>query len=176
MNLTITPEAVLFFSVLYFKYPMHIVPFILACTVHELGHIAMLHCIKHCICRLRVHSFGVVIQSTSLSYLDSLYCALAGPVVNLICSLLFPLFPLFAKYNLCLGLYNLLPLTFLDGGLILKTLLHQILSPNTADQFSQHISKMTGISIFLISVLFGAKPIWILSSCILCFRACCLSK
>lgn len=127
---SIAPEFILFFSVLIYKQPERAVPFLAACLLHELGHIAMLHCMKHCRNNISVGFHGMQIHAAGLSYRQILLATAAGPAANFFGLLLAPLSPSFAFYNLALGIYNLLPLPFLDGGSILSAALSMGLAPD----------------------------------------------
>lgn len=112
------PAAVLFFSAL----------------LHECAHLVFLLSFG---CRgltLTLLPGGARISGAGLQalpYQKALLCVLAGPGVNLLlaaalflCAARFPapVFRLGAKVNLQLGAFNLLPLSFLDGGRALQSL------------------------------------------------------
>lgn len=166
------PELILFLSLLVYTSKDLVLPFIAACILHEFGHIAMLHCIKHCIKQWSIDSFGMNITSSALSYKQTILSALAGPLMNLLGILYAPLSPAFAFYNLILGIYNLLPLSFLDGGTILHALLSLFLPLRKADSIASKVTLITLVLIIIIGVTaalhFGPFPF--LLSLLLLFR------
>lgn len=112
---------------------------LLACVVHELGHVAAARC-----CGGRVERLSLTVVGAELSFSyrapltygrDSLV-ALAGPGANLLLGGLFywqgrhlP-----AVLSLGLGVFNLLPILPLDGGRVLYGLLAERLDPDWADR------------------------------------------
>lgn len=163
IKIAIQPELILFLSVLIYTNPDLVIPFLAACTLHELGHIAMLHCIKHCMLRLDIGIHGAVIISEALDYRQTLLAALSGPMANILGLLYWPLSPAFAYYNLILGIFNLLPLKFLDGGTILHTVLCLNLPLDTADMISRSVGVVTGVMLFITGIVavfhFGFLPL-----------------
>lgn len=176
MKVVISPETVLLLSVLCYKRPEEILPFLIAYVLHETAHITMLHCIKHCIFHITFQGFGATILSPSLSYRETILCTAAGPLMNLLCGLLYSLCPHFALISIWVGIYNLLPFPFLDGGLILSSILHLRFPPEFVFFTVKYISVITGILILLLCFIFHASPVFILISAILIYRSCCLSQ
>jgi len=175
MSTSISPVTILFLSLLSYAKPEHILPFLFACLIHEIGHIAMIHCIKHCRFDFSLSGSGAIITSPSLSYSEMILCAAVGPLCNLVFAAFFSKYPLFCRYSFCLGIYNLLPFSFLDGGSIVSAILHQITDPISAESISKLISCSTGLILFILMLLLCAHPIYLFSSAILLFRACCES-
>ena len=103
--------------------------------LHEGAHLALLLSYGEKDLTLLLLPGGARIENAvpeALSYQKTLACALAGPAVNLLLAgALFlcagrkggALFPQAARVNLLLGACNLLPLSFLDGGRALDSLL-----------------------------------------------------
>lgn len=162
-NTTIQPELILFLSVLIYTNPEYAIPFLFAATLHELGHITMLHCIKHCTISTIIGLHGAEITTGALDYRQKLLTTLAGPAANFLGLLYRPLSPAFAIYNLILGLYNLLPLPFLDGGTILHTILAMRLPLDRADLISRIIAMITALFLFITGIIaayrFGIFPL-----------------
>lgn len=98
------------------------------CTLHELGHYAAIRLMGGRITGLRLSCAGAEMRLSAarpLSQGGMLLTALAGPGVNLVLALMSVLmvryglgerFYLLAGMNLALGLFNLLPVRWLDGG------------------------------------------------------------
>lgn len=93
-----------------------------AASAHELGHLAAVYAAGGKVSRLRLSAAGAELRlEGTLSYVRELLCALAGPLVNLMLALGAARIgaEVFAGLNLVLGLFNLLPLSALDGGKVL---------------------------------------------------------
>lgn len=106
-----------------------------AAAAHELGHLTAIYVAGGQVSRLRLTAVGAELRlEGTLSYGRELLCALAGPLVNLL--LAFGAARLgavvFAGLNLVLGLFNLLPLSALDGGRALSCLTALLLGPESA--------------------------------------------
>ncbi len=98
---------------------------LLACALHELGHMGAIYLCGGRVQRVTLTVVGAELAlPISLSYFQEFCCALAGPAVNLLlawgCS---GYAPLFGGLNLALACLNLLPLSLLDGGRALGCLL-----------------------------------------------------
>lgn len=93
-----------------------------AAAAHELGHWTAVRAVGGRIALLRLSAAGAEIRMEgTLSYGRELLCALAGPLVNLVLAFGAARVgaEVFAGLNLALGLFNLLPLSALDGGKVL---------------------------------------------------------
>ena len=94
------------------------------CALHELGHITAMKLFGIHIKGLTLYSGGVKLKSDSLALcgtLTEISVLAAGPLVNLLLGAAGCFFGnrLFAGINISLLLFNLLPLSSLDGGRIL---------------------------------------------------------
>ena len=130
----VTPAFAVFLCAYYFFDPAHtFAPFLAAVTLHEAAHLLMLWLLRLRVHMLRLALSGAVIETDLLPYRKEIAVAVAGPAVNGACLLLFSKrAPLFALVNFCLLAYNLLPFYPLDGGRILRALLHLLLSDRVA--------------------------------------------
>ena len=112
---------------------------LLACAVHELGHVAAALAFGGRAERL---SLTVVGAELSFSYREPLtygqdsLVALAGPAVNLLFGGLFFALGRHLPTVICLGVgaFNLLPILPMDGGRVLYSLLADRLDPDWADR------------------------------------------
>ena len=131
---------------------------LLACIVHELGHIAAALACGGRVERLSLTMVGAELSfsyRTPLSYGRDSLVALAGPGANLLLGGLFfwqgrhlP-----AVLTLGLGVFNLLPILPLDGGRVVYGLLAERLDPDWADRL------LTASAGCLVGLLAGAGVI-----------------
>ncbi len=95
----------------------------LVCMLHETGHgIAML-CVRAGLREIRLCACGIRMQTHTalLTAPELLAVYLSGPAVNLLCAaVLRQPDPESALLHLCMGLFNLLPFSVLDGGCALR--------------------------------------------------------
>ena len=131
---------------------------LLACAVHELGHVAAALALGGRTERMSLTVVGAELSfsyRTPLSYGQDSLVALAGPMANLLLGgLFFALdWRLPAVMSLGIGAFNLLPILPLDGGRVLYGLLADKLDPDWADRF------LTVSSGCLVGLLAGAGVI-----------------
>ena len=161
---------------------------LLAAAIHEAAHIGMLYALGGKIETFRLTPFGGELhiqQSECVPYKVEIAAISAGPMSNLLCAVILSRIALYcgweegylyAGIHTVLGVFNLLPIRFLDGGRILYLLLSWMYEPITADRVL-HILSCTALSVLLLSVSFllgfdGAVfPIVLLEIwCILCWN------
>lgn len=119
--LDVGPGWVAMMCALYYLNPMGCFwPFCAAMACHELGHAAALALTGVPIRQLRLNVGGAVLETGEMDYRREVLCALAGPITNLILTPLGRWFPMFASLSLGLALFNLLPVSPLDGGRALR--------------------------------------------------------
>ncbi|MBQ4100850.1 MAG: site-2 protease family protein [Oscillospiraceae bacterium] len=115
---------------------------------HELGHIFTMFLLGINIERIRFMPFGIQIDnSKTIKDNQKLLIALSGSIVNFILALLSLIFfdiiefaRLFAGINLVFGIFNLLPILSLDGGVILKIILEKLFDFKVAETILTIIS------------------------------------
>lgn len=113
----IRPGAVLFLALLCYLVPLRAVgAFLLAMTVHELGHLGALALCGGRLRGLCLGARGAVIAVEGLSSRQELLCALAGPGAGLLLTAFGRWLPMAALMALGHSTYNLLPIYPLDGG------------------------------------------------------------
>ena len=149
----ISPAFIAFLCAYYYFDPAKtFVPFLFSVTAHEAGHLLALTLLRGRIHKLRLTFSGAVLVTEPLRYSSEMIAAVAGPAVNL---LLFVLLaesePLTAFVNLLLFSYNMLPFYPLDGGRMLRAVLHLLFS----DQIANLTEKIFCVFCCLI-LLFGA--------------------
>lgn len=131
----------------------------LACFIHELCHCAALIYFHVPIHEIRFTLSGAQLHfENSLSYIQEMICAAAGPAVNLLLAYTFASIPSctsFAGINLALAIFNLLPIGQLDGARILRCALSCMLCEKTSFAVSSGLSFCFTL-IFCIAGLYAA--------------------
>lgn len=131
---------------------------LLACLLHELGHMAAAFAMGGRVERLSLSAVGAELSfcyDRPLSYLEDSAVALAGPLANLItggAALGLGAY-LLAVLSMGVGAFNLLPIPPLDGGRVLYGLLAQWLEPVWVDRIT---AAAAGI---LVGLLVGAGAV-----------------
>ena len=140
-RLEASPGFLLLLGVLYWlDEGVDLLPWgLLACAVHELGHVAAALAHGGRVERLSLTAIGAELffsYRTPLTYGQDSLVALAGPAANLLLGGLF--FALDRQLptvlSLGIGAFNLLPILPLDGGRVLYGLLADKLDPDWADR------------------------------------------
>lgn len=152
----ISPTSIIWIAVLFIFNNSHIIELILAIALHELGHI-----ICAMILKVKIHRFELSILGARLhmagdiSYLQEFLISLCGPLSGVIgfalCIHHDFLFD-FAILSLCLSVFNLLPLSTLDGGRILNSLLCMIFPLSFTGKIMQLSTFFTLFCLWLLSV------------------------
>lgn len=102
------------------------------CAVHEAGHLLALFCFSAPPKAVVFGPFGMRIDrgDKSLSYTREAVCAFAGPAANFVSALMmlalgvrFAKLERFALLDAGIGIFNMLPIEPMDGGLALRSLL-----------------------------------------------------
>lgn len=131
---------------------------LLACLLHELGHVAAALAFGGRVDRLSLTAVGAELSfayPAPLSYGRDSLVALAGPAVNLLAggaALALDCY-LPAALNFGIGAFNLLPIQPLDGGRVLYNLLAEQLDPDWAERL------MTAAAGCLVGGLVGAGAV-----------------
>ena len=167
-----------------------IIPLLCAVLLHEIGHLLCARILKIKIKSFELSIFGGRIKTEKdPSYVDELIFALGGPLAGFIGfaftykialnNLNIPfcqtfLFP-FSVLSLCLSIFNLIPLTSLDGGRILKCTLCLLFSLDTAEKILKVTSFFTLVSLWMLSVYMMLKtangvPMFVF--CLIFFSKC----
>lgn len=90
-----------------------------AAVAHELGHLFCVWAVGGRVSVLRLTAAGAELRlEGAMSYVRELFCALSGPAVNVLLAVWAARTGrlVFSGLNLALGLFNLLPVSALDGG------------------------------------------------------------
>lgn len=103
-----------------------ILGFYAACIIHELGHIVAIRLTGGCIREISLSFLGIKISADpAATRIKGLLVLLSGPAANLLTGwicLRLGIFGFFARFSIAEGLFNLLPLSCLDGGAALDLL------------------------------------------------------
>lgn len=117
-----------------------------AALIHELGHLLVMYLLRQPPHGIDFVSFGIRIrkqQCTNVSYWGEVAIFLAGPAFNFFFAAVITLlhgFTQLAQIHLLLGLFNLLPIGALDGGMAVQSLACCFASPRMAQSVSRLIS------------------------------------
>ena len=172
MRIRIDLKILIFFALFYLTDQIKIYLIIMGfCVVHELGHMIMGLILKLKPKKLEIIPCGLTISfktsvddlnfkigNGNLLELKKIFVAMTGPLVSLILVILYIFFEprYIAKQdaiysNILIFLFNLLPLYPLDGGRIIKGILHIKLGNKQAKYLTNKISNITMIVLTIIS-------------------------
>ena len=143
-----------------------------AAVMHELGHLAVLHCYHIKVTQIRMTALGAEIRTEGLerlSYGRELMVTLAGVFVNMLaafgCAALGRRFScealyLYAGVHAVLGIFNLLPVLPLDGGRAIYLIVAFFFGPMVGDAAAVVVS----LSVALVILPFGLYVSLVLES------------
>lgn len=135
----------------YFDPAETFAPFLLSVTAHEVGHLVALRSLGAEIYGVRFRLSGAVMQTQPMGYWQEFVAAAAGPAVSFALFFAFARqFPTFSLVNFCLFAYNLLPFYPLDGGRMLRALLHLLLPEGIASLLARIVC---GLALLLLGIL-----------------------
>lgn len=133
--------------------------------IHELGHMLVGILLSFKPVKLEIMPYGLSvgfevkcedynkkIKNGNMLLIKKLIIVLAGPITNLIITIIFLIFnitffgierELVVYSNILIGIFNLIPIYPLDGGRIIKNILHIIVGLKKSYQYTNQISKVT---------------------------------
>lgn len=134
-----------------------------AALLHELGHYTAVRLIKGNVKQLTITPLGAEMAVEGrLSYPKEMFLVAAGPAVNLLLAVglshlgtRWEICYLFGGVHLVLGIFNLLPILPLDGGMLLWNAAAWCIEPYTADRISAVVGLMA-------SLLLSGAALWML--------------
>lgn len=150
VKVKISPAAILLLAAFVWLSSLRLLAAILlAALCHELGHYLVLRRLGGRLSGVSITALGAEMRmapGSRLSYGEELLATAAGPGTNLLLSLLLaflgrraPTCYLWSGVNLMLGLFNLLPITPLDGGSMLWLGAAWMTEPYTADRVAENV-------------------------------------
>ena len=128
---------------------------LLAAFLHELGHIAPILAFGVGIRRIRILPYGFEIHTARAyrSFTEEMAVSLAGCLVNLITFAVFFSFDgyigMLAEASLALGILNIMPVTGLDGGAVLLSVISNFALPDKAEKICRAVSFVTLILLWI---------------------------
>lgn len=147
-----------------------------AALLHELSHLAVMFVLKQPPRGIDFIAFGIRIRrcdSTALSYYKEILVFAAGPLANLAAAaaitVMYKSFTQLAQVHMLLGLFNLLPIGVLDGGMIIKNIACLFSAPARAEAISRAASFLFLLPIAaaeLFLLLHGAGSLTLIVTCV----------
>ena len=158
--------------------------------IHELGHLFIGILLGFKPTKLEIMPYGLSvgfevkyddynkkIKKGNILSIKKIIIALSGPIINLIITVIFLLFnitffgierELVIYSNILIGIFNLIPIYPLDGGRIIKSILHIIIGLKKSYEYTNQISKIT---ICLLTMLCSIAILYIRNIAILIILA-----
>lgn len=128
---------------------------VLAGLFHELCHYFAIRLTESRVHDVSVTCSGAVMQVTSLSDMQELFCALAGPAGSILLFFSYRWIPRIALCAGVQGLFNLLPLYPLDGGRIYRILM-DLWFPRWADTICRRTEYLLVLIVFVLAFWLSA--------------------
>ena len=129
----------------------------LAVIIHELGHLAAMRACGVRADGMRITAFNIIINERDrhgVSSVRDFIITLAGPLANLTAyGVLLPFSSVFALVNLFIGLFNLLPVSGLDGGQLVYLALVRRLSPRGSAIAVDSLTFIISLPLFAVGIL-----------------------
>lgn len=191
MRVRIDLKILIFLVILHFTNQIRIyLILMLFCIIHEIGHILAGLILKMKPEKLEIMPFGLSISfykeiNNKKTNIKEICVAIAGPIVSLILVILCRYIDLKfitvqeAVYsNILILLFNLIPIYPLDGGRIIKGILHISLGEDISESIMEKVSKITLVILTLISsiAVYYYKNIAIFLTCIFLWIICSQEK
>lgn len=139
--------------------------FLIAALVHETGHLAAVKLCRGDIISIRIGFPGTTITAQNLTNLQELLCVLAGPLSGLLLTLAGSIMP---EAAICAGIqsiYNLLPISPLDGGQALSCLIRMIIPGENAYKLSHKFNNvfyiLLSLLLLILLIVLKLKLIWV---------------
>lgn len=139
---------------------------LLSIFLHEMGHIIALYLLRLPPRRVNFHLCGIEIVESRLycGYSAQLAVAASGPMMNILLGLILLLFSnttfvaIMSASNMVIGVFNLLPLSRLDGGEILYCAMSVVLPENKCKKISRAVDVILVLMLFVMGVYLLSMP------------------
>ena len=139
---------------------------LLSIFLHELGHLIALYLLKLPPRRVNFRLCGIEIVESRLycGYSAQLAVAASGPMINILFGLIFLPFSnmsfaaIISATNIVIGVFNLLPLSQLDGGEILYCIMSAIMTEHKCKIISRVIDIVFVLMLFITGVYIFSMP------------------
>lgn len=142
-----------------------------AAALHEAGHLCVMIFFGEMPREIDVTPFGIRIErieSSKIGFGKEVFCALAGPAVNLILALIFR-GSYFSKINAAIAAFNMLACEPLDGGKILENILLLKFSREKTEKISLLVSCVTVFPVAIVGFVILIKSRYNFSLLIISF-------
>ena len=164
-KITVLPGFILLFAVLFYFDPGWFIPAaFLSICIHEAGHIIALKIFKKKIDGVIFSAFGlsIKIRGDKMSYLEEAMSALSGPAASIAFAYFtatagnisgYDYMYIIAGISMTYGIFNLILIRPLDGGLAFYALLNIFTSPHCADKISSITERTLIAAVFVAGCL-----------------------
>lgn len=127
----------------------------LASFFHEVGHLISLFFLKQKVEEVKFSVFDIQIKSNHyLDYKRELIIILSGVASNFVLFIFFyRILPLFATANLFIGIFNILPVSTLDGGQAIFLLISRFISRKKSVIIINILTIIVSIPFFTIGII-----------------------
>lgn len=166
IRFSVSFPAVAFFALaLVYDHGGNLLWCLISSVLHELGHILAMHIFKvkiKCV-SVNLGDIKIVSDCSRLSMREDIIVSLSGVGLNLILCVVFGLLKLLLnsdvflqllRVNLCIGVFNALPVRYLDGGQILSIILSKQCSYETTERILNITSIVFLVPIAVLGLLF----------------------
>ena len=124
--------------------------------MHELSHILVALILKVDVKEIELLPIGINAKyENKISLIRELIISLAGPIASIIFSIIFEN-ETFVFMNICIAIFNLIPIYPLDGGRIVQSTLKMIFGEYIGKKLSYTITKFFLIILSLVSLFLAA--------------------
>ena len=129
-----------------------------AILIHEAAHLLTALIFTRELPRLSISGAGLRLSYSGLGKTaEQITVSAAGPVASILTGLVFYNKAVFSLYSLGLGMINLLPISVLDGGGILRAMTEKLFMPQTAFAVCRTASIITTLLIFALNCVVQLK-------------------
>ena len=149
-QIRVSGTVLLWFALMILVFPLRwILASVAAAALHEGCHIFAIYLCGGSVDTLKIGQRGATMGVTTLTPLQELFCALAGPAGSGLLVLLAGVFPRLAVCALFHGVYNLLPVYPMDGGRALHCALTMLFGEDRAERACLWVTRMLTFGLLL---------------------------